>query len=104
MRFVGAQEPMLGVFTYSSAKTSRLALASKPRGIAHIFVMHVAEVLDRWPEADKRTRTWVRCLPSLITCSSLQLTAASTRCCLVAVHWSSAQHLHPPFTCQVGLV
>lgn len=54
------QDPMLGVFTYSSAKASRLALASKPRGVAYIFVMHVLEVLEKWPEADKRTRSWVR--------------------------------------------
>lgn len=53
------EETMLGVFTYSSAKASRLALASKPRGIAYIFVMHVLEVLEKWPEADKRTRTWL---------------------------------------------
>jgi diphosphoinositol-polyphosphate diphosphatase len=53
------QEPMLGVFSYSSAKASRLALSSKPRGMAHMFVMHVAEELQKWPEADRRTRLWV---------------------------------------------
>jgi hypothetical protein len=50
---------MLGVFSYSSAKASRLALSSKPRGMAHMFVMHVAEELQKWPEADRRTRLWV---------------------------------------------
>lgn len=47
------------MFTYSSAKASRLALSTKPRGIAYMFVMHVAEELHKWPEADKRTRLWV---------------------------------------------
>jgi hypothetical protein len=50
---------MLGVFSYSSAKASRLALSSKPRGMAYMFVMHVAEELQKWPEADLRTRLWV---------------------------------------------
>ena len=50
---------MLGVFSYSSAKASRLSLSSKPRGIAHMFVMHVAEELQKWPEANRRTRLWV---------------------------------------------
>jgi diphosphoinositol-polyphosphate diphosphatase len=53
------EEPMLGVFSYSSAKASRLALSSKPRGMAHMFVMHVAEELQKWPEADRRTRLWL---------------------------------------------
>ena len=47
------------MFSYSSAKASRLALSSKPRGMAHMFVMHVAEELPKWPEADRRTRSWV---------------------------------------------
>lgn len=59
LRRAPLQEPMLGVFAYSSAKASRLALSTKPRGIAYMFIMHVAEELQKWPEADKRTRLWV---------------------------------------------
>lgn len=64
------------MFSYSSAKASRLALASKPRGVAYIFVMHVLEVLEKWPEADKRTRSWVgSVLSSLAFCLRSHLLA-----------------------------
>lgn len=53
------------MFTYSSAKASRLALSTKPRGIAYMFIMHVAEELQKWPEADKRTRLWVSSMRSI---------------------------------------
>ena len=58
----GGQEEALGRFRYSSAKAGRLAErgpARPPCSLAHIFVMHVTEVLDKWPEHHKRTRHWV---------------------------------------------
>lgn len=53
------EDDMLGTFPYSSAKSTRLARANQGRGIAYMFVMHVAEELEHWPEGDKRTRCWL---------------------------------------------
>ena len=54
------QEPMLGAFSFHSGKASRLQQANQGRCVAYMFIMHVAEELQTWPEGEKRTRLWVR--------------------------------------------
>lgn len=51
---------MLGEFPFYSGKASRLQQANQGRCLAYMFVMHVAEELQTWPEGGKRTRLWVR--------------------------------------------
>lgn len=51
---------MLGEFPFYSGKASRLEQANQGRCLAYMFVMHVAEELQTWPEGEKRTRIWVR--------------------------------------------
>jgi len=56
------EEETLGQFRYCSAKAGRLAErnpAHAPCSVAYIFVMHVTEELDKWPELHKRTRHWL---------------------------------------------
>lgn len=52
------EEPMLGEFPFYSGKASRLQQANQGRCLAYMFVMHVAEELQTWPEGGKRTRLW----------------------------------------------
>lgn len=53
------ETPMLGTFPFSSGKSSPdIITRHQGRCIAHIFVMHVAEELDMWPERDERKRFW----------------------------------------------
>lgn len=51
------QEPVLGQFEFRSGKPGL------PDGEGHcqayVFVMHVAEELECWPEGSERHRTWV---------------------------------------------
>jgi hypothetical protein len=55
----GAQEPLLGVFPFSSAKQSHSTNQHQGRCLAHMFVMRVAEELEVWPEHPQRSRLWV---------------------------------------------
>lgn len=52
------EEPMLGAFSFHSGKASRLQQANQGRCVAYMFIMHVAEELQTWPEGEKRTRLW----------------------------------------------
>ena len=51
------QAPMLGKFRYMG-KPDKLHTAPV-KCIIHMFVMHVAEELDVWPEMGQRQRFWV---------------------------------------------
>jgi len=66
----GALElPMLGEFPFSSGKTFADTSTSLSRGcIAHIFVMHVAEELEVWPESHQRMRYWCPPLEASARC------------------------------------
>ena len=52
---------MLGTFRYVG-KPDRKHTASDAavRCVVHLFVMHVAEELQTWPEHSERQRVWVR--------------------------------------------
>lgn len=50
---------MLGTFQFQSAKHAHLDSVHQGRCIAHMYVMHVAEELDVWPESAERQRHWV---------------------------------------------
>ncbi len=66
------QAPMLGRFRYMG-KPDKMHTAPV-KCIIHMFVMHVAEELDVWPEMAQRQRFWVsstmrillnqKCLPN----------------------------------------
>ena len=51
------QVPMLGKFRYMG-KPDKMHTAPV-KCIIHMFVMHVAEELDVWPEMAQRQRFWV---------------------------------------------
>lgn len=53
------EEPLIGVFPFSSNKPSHSTNAHQGRCLAHMFVMRVAEELDTWPEYPQRSRLWV---------------------------------------------
>ena len=53
------QAPMLGRFRYMG-KPDKMHTAPV-KCIIHMFVMHVAEELDVWPEMAQRQRFWVSC-------------------------------------------
>lgn len=53
------QEPMLGTFPFSSKTSPGIVTRHQGKCIAHIFVMHVAEELEMWPEREERQRFWV---------------------------------------------
>jgi diphosphoinositol-polyphosphate diphosphatase len=52
------EEPIVGAFAFSSGKPDT---TSRHNGkcIASIFVMHVEEELEVWPEGHERKRFWV---------------------------------------------
>lgn len=56
------EDQQLGVYPYSNRKPD----PGQKGCIAHMFVMHVKEELDAWPEAGLRSRRWVR--PRCSTC------------------------------------
>jgi hypothetical protein len=58
---------MLGTFSFQSAKEARKNDAHQGRCIAHIFVLNVAEELEKWPEQDMRQRSWVSAVVHLAT-------------------------------------
>ena len=64
MAVLAVQEPVLGAFSFYSGKASRLQQANQGRCVAYMFIMHVAEELQIWPEGEKRTRIWVPPLSS----------------------------------------
>jgi diphosphoinositol-polyphosphate diphosphatase len=68
------EEPQLGVYPYCSRKVD----PQRKGCIAHLFVMHVKEELQIWPEAGHRTRQWVRVYTSYIVwqCCSWNMIAA----------------------------
>jgi hypothetical protein len=49
---------MVGVFPFQGGKHAATSV-HQGRCIAHMYVLHVAEMLDVWPESE-RTRIWVR--------------------------------------------
>ena len=46
---------MIGVFEFKSGKPG----LHQGNCVAHMFVMHVAEELEMWPEGAERRRIWV---------------------------------------------
>ena len=52
------QEPAFGTFDFTSGKPG----TQQNQCRAHMFVMHVAEELDVWPEGSERQRIWVSVL------------------------------------------
>ncbi|KAG1662326.1 hypothetical protein FOA52_011484 [Chlamydomonas sp. UWO 241] len=52
-------EPMLGAFPFTSCKPSAPTSRNQGKCIAHMFLMHVAEELEVWPEGHERQRHWV---------------------------------------------
>jgi hypothetical protein len=59
------QEPALGAFRFMSGKpggqnnSNGSTSVSHVGCIAHMYVLHVLEELDVWPEAHERQRLWV---------------------------------------------
>eukprot|EP00877_Chromochloris_zofingiensis_P003887 jgi/Chrzof1/1349/Cz10g04020.t1 len=53
------EEPLIGTFTFQSAKQERIHNVHQGKCRAHMFVMNVAEELDMWPEGLERQRCWV---------------------------------------------
>lgn len=55
------EEPLIGKFPFLSAKApaQRTQMTHGGRCMAYLFVMHVSEVLEVWPEAKQRKREWV---------------------------------------------
>lgn len=55
------EEPLVGKFPFLSAKApaQRTQMTHGGRCMAYLFVMHVSEVLEVWPEAKQRKREWV---------------------------------------------
>jgi hypothetical protein len=50
---------MLGQWLFFSAKLADHPGPHQGRCIAHMYALHVQEVLDTWPEGHERTRVWV---------------------------------------------
>lgn len=48
----------LGVFPFSSGKEERMRNVHQGRCLAHMFILHVAEELEEWPESADRQRAW----------------------------------------------
>jgi diphosphoinositol-polyphosphate diphosphatase len=53
------EEPMVGSFSFQSAKQERQHNVHQGRCRAYMFVMRVAEELEAWPEGTERQRCWV---------------------------------------------
>ena len=53
------QDPVLGQFTFQSHKQERLHNVHQGRCRAYMFIMHVEEELQAWPEFPDRQRCWV---------------------------------------------
>lgn len=53
------EEPLLGTFAFQSGKQERLHNVHQGRCTAHMFIMHVAEELELWPECGERERAWM---------------------------------------------
>ena len=57
----GNLEPeQLGTYPFSNRKP----VPGQKGCIAHLFIMHVQEELETWPECANRARRWVRSLPN----------------------------------------
>ncbi|KAL4859371.1 Nudix hydrolase 21 [Chlorella vulgaris] len=54
------EEPLIGKFPFLSAKApaQHTQMTHGGRCMAYLFVMHVSEVLEVWPEAKQRKREW----------------------------------------------
>lgn len=62
------EEPLLGTFFFQSGKNGQLANGRRGGCTAYMYVLHVAEELDVWPESSERTRSWVSLQRALVCC------------------------------------
>lgn len=63
------EEPQIGMFHFSSGKPgSHQKSVHQGKCIAHMFVLHVAEMLDVWPESEERQRIWVPLVDAVWRC------------------------------------
>mmetsp|Transcript_26445 Transcript_26445/g.57690 ORF Transcript_26445/g.57690 Transcript_26445/m.57690 type:complete len:255 (+) Transcript_26445:345-1109(+) len=64
------EEPMVGIFPFQSLKGPQSSDVTPHQGkcIAHMYVMHVAEELDVWPESKERQRHWCPLAEASIKC------------------------------------
>ncbi|KAG1655331.1 hypothetical protein FOA52_006727 [Chlamydomonas sp. UWO 241] len=62
------EEPGLGQFPFARGKPLPADGPSPPGCVAHMFVMHVEEELEVWPEGHERTRRWFPLLEASARC------------------------------------
>eukprot|EP00798_Chlamydomonas_sp_ICE-L_P029063 gene29063-32267_t len=58
------EEPIVGTFPFGSKHMGTKHADDTPHGgrcRAHMYVMHVLEVLEVWPESSERQRHWCQC-------------------------------------------
>lgn len=88
------EEPILGTFWFQSMKQERLHNVHQGRCVAHIFVMHVQEELELWPECKDRNRYWVPLRDALPLCRHQWMRDALTTW-IVRRGWSRVLEWNP---------